>query len=333
MASTFGSNSWKLFFWGSLSIGSDFLTVTVTPMFLKQDANQSNKWTTLTPLQVDYPRWNPVSIREIDLDLEVGWDDRSGLWIKHNQTNCIVSKGFWTAKSICLRIGYTCNVIVDGKNGKLIEFDPKNKKYKAPVAIPQLGEHTSSIMINGHAHMIHGGNNSTNQYVIYSIKTGKVTEFQHNLKRRSMSNFSITQTGDGQFIKSGGWDLDEYEWVDSLYAGTVHDEQWMNSNIFLPLKSALDKLVVSKGSEYDEGISRVIVDYVYSVGQDPISWRRMPHWRLNTPLQRCGVIRKYPFVIVWCDLYFGRSVGKWTDPERDEVSDEESVCRGVGLST
>ena len=107
-----------------------------------------------------------------------------------------------------------------------------------------------------------------------------------------MLNVSITKTGDGQFIKFGGWDLDRYEGVDSLYAGTVH-------NIFIPLKSSLDKLAVDRGSEYDEGITRVIVDYVYSVGQDPMLWRRMPHWRLNTPLKRCGVIMKGPFVIVF----------------------------------
>ena len=126
-------------------------------MFLKQDANGSNKWTTLTPLRVDYPRWNPVSIgKSIWISK---WDGMIEVDCESNTIKQTVSypKGFEPQnQSACGSDKYAI-VIVDGKNGKLIEFDPKNKKYKAPVAIPKLGEHTSSIMINGYAHMIHGG--------------------------------------------------------------------------------------------------------------------------------------------------------------------------------
>ena len=177
-------------------------------------------------------------------------------------------------------------VIVDGYNGKLIEFNPKNKKYGAIVSIPKLGSNTSSIMINGNVHIIHGDWNSTNRYLIYSVKTGKVKEWKDNFESRKMNDVSITKMDNGQFIKFGGYDLDKSECVDTLYVGTVHDEEWISSNIYVPLKSALDKLAANTHSEYDTGIIGVIVDYVHGDGQRAIQWKESPEWKLKKTCDR-----------------------------------------------
>ena len=283
-------------------------------MSIAAQGSQPNKWTTLTPLQARYPCRNPVCVGKsiwISTDYHDGERGMVEVDCGSNTIKQTVKypKGFqlW-GHSVCGSEGDGI-VIVDGRNGKLIEFNPKNKKYGAVVSIPKFGWNTSSIMINGNVHIIHGYNNSTNRYLIYSVETGKVKEFKDNLESSRMDDVSITKTDNGQFIKFGGRDCDQNECVDTLYVGTVHDEEWINSNIYVPLKSALDKLAKIALSQYDTGIIGLIVDYAHCDGQRPMKWNKSREWKMKRAVFGCGVINKGPFVV----MFGGKSNSGFSD--------------------
>lgn len=306
-------------------------------MSVTAQGNEPNKWTTLTPLQTTWPRRNSVCIGN-SIWNSTDYNDGNGIIEVDCGSNTIKQtveypKGFSPENHSVCGSDEDGIVIVDGYNGKLIAFNPKNKKYGAAVSIPKFGVGTSAIIINGNVHIIHGHKNSKNRYLICSVKTGKVKEWKDDFESPEMRDVSITRTDNGQFIKFGGCDCDKMEGVDTLYVGTVHDEEWINSNIYVPLKSALDELAANTDCEYDTGIIGVIVDYVHGDAQEQITWKESPELKLKTPVMGCGVITKGPFVVMFgrgSNFHFGHSVKERMDSEPDKVPDEESICRGAG---
>ena len=151
-------------------------------------------------------------------------------------------------------------VVVDGQSGKLMAFNPNNKKYGAAVPMPPIGHSTASLMIDGNVHSEHGQKNSSNQYLVYSMATGRVTEFKPNLKSHRMREVSITkQADDSEFYKFGGWDDTTKKCTDSFFVGKLQNGK-------------ADK---------------------------PIIWKQADHFKLKKPLLGCGVIQRYPFIVIF----------------------------------
>ena len=102
-------------------------------------------------------------------------------------------------------------VIVDGINGKLIDFNTKKRSwsYATTIYIPEVGGNTSSLVINGNVHILHGESNSDNQYMIYSMETKRITSFHGDPLSSAMGHVAFIKSSnvpsnEMQFYQFGG---------------------------------------------------------------------------------------------------------------------------------
>jgi len=151
-------------------------------------------------------------------------------------------------------------MLVDGKKGTIIRFDPKTKKYGKSMSTKKLGAFTSSIMIKGNVHIIHGNTNSGNNYFIHSLSTGQVHEFKDKLASNGMQLVSVCRrSDDGEFYKFGGFDCGKRKYVSSFYIGSL------------------------PGND----------------PQQPIIWRKTDQYRLIQPMAQCGVIQYGQYILTF----------------------------------
>lgn len=263
--------------------------------------NNSDKWNTLQGLQSRYPRWNPVCIDQ-SIWISVDYDHGERGMVEYCCKTNTMKQSFPYPKdfkpysqSICGPNGSTL-VVVDGVNGKLIEFDAKNQKYGPTVSIPKLGENTSCIMAKNTVHIMHGNYNTKNRYLIYSMTTGQVTEFTDNLQIGGMQRVSITkQTDAGRADKICKFWIRSFLPTGSRAHGDVVDlvvkyyfinmEFYMFGGKNLRHSRTLNSFYIGKLQKDDV--------------TKPIIWEKAEYFKLKRPLVRCGVIQCGPYIAIF----------------------------------
>lgn len=229
------------------------------------NAATNNNWTTLTPLSSQFPSWSMGCIGSaIWISTHFG-DGESGMVQYCCDTDSIIKSirypyGFRPERHSVGVLNKNMFVLVDGTNGEVMTFDAAKVQYSGAVAIPKIGGGTSCINIQGYVHIMHGWYNVNNDYLVYSMKTGKVKRFKDDSHPQNVGFVLLTkQEDDSVFYKFGGWSATTRNYVDWFYVGHLQNGD----------------------------------------ASKPIVWKKAPQYTLQKPLNGCGVIQKGPFIVIF----------------------------------
>ena len=135
-----------------------------------------HKWTTLTPLQTKFVKFNPICFGKSIWIATIYSQGERGLVEFECESNSMKQPTpYSTAKDYSFEPEYhsVCSsddniVLVHGNGGRIVTFNPISKQYGAAVSMPVLGFYTTSLVIDGNVHIFHGNKNEDRQYLVYS---------------------------------------------------------------------------------------------------------------------------------------------------------------------
>ena len=200
-------------------------------------------------------------------------------------------------------------VLVDGCNGHIFEFNPKDKMYKLAAGMEAVGNETSCLVVNGNVHIIHG-HKPENYYPIYSMNTGKVTLFKEE------PFYSSTKTN-VPFIK-------QCDDTPRLSAAVVC-AFWIRTLLLIKDGGHFDvtklvtefydvPLVFYKFGGYDDDANGATDSFFIGKLQEddagkPVIWEQAEQFKLRQPMWHCGVIQSGPFIVTFGGIKWMEAVG------------------------
>ena len=227
-------------------------------------------WGELKDLVAKCPEWNPLCFGK-SIWISTRYNDGEKGMIELDFANqrkraFTYPAGLRPNKHVICKYDDETIVIVDGKNGKLATFNINTHDFSDPVEIPKLGFHCSAIAIKKYIHIFHGSKNENNQYLIYSMKNGKITTFKDDECPTQMHHVAVTAVTKGKGTK--------------IYKFGVEKEGTNG-----PVHSFFTGTLKAKNGR--------------KMGSQPIQWKETPKFALPKPLFGGGYVQYKSFIVIF----------------------------------
>lgn len=268
--------------------------------FIAMNESDVNSWNILPSPKGKFTLWSPVRIGTCIWRSTQFNDGEKGMVQFCCVTDTIQSvadypEGFRPFQHTMCQCHDRSIAIVDGKSGALVLFDPIEKRFSDPIAIPKIGSGCSCVAVKDQIHIFHGGSNSNSEYAVFSVSDNEVTTFLEHKSSPLRLNGSISKQMECTVYND--------RTMLCIYGfSRTHSVNNVPDDILSLIFEYYNVVYCTFGGFISETNSFLDSFYIGSINPDnarePILWNAEAQYTLPKPLEGCGHVHYGPFLII-----------------------------------